>query len=230
MKLLLKILKVIGIALLSLILIITIAGYFLSEKLPEGQQGNEADKLAKKILEELNYEAYKNTKVISWTFAGIHSYEWHKAENFVIVKSDDYQVKLDLKDYSNSEVISSKKSDDDKLIKSSIKNFNNDSFWLIAPYKLMEDNVERRIVEENGNKGLLVTYTSGGSTPGDSYLWTVDENNRPKSFKMWVSIIPVGGIEAKWKDWVETQSGMIVSTQKSVFGIPIDITNLETKP
>ena len=230
MKLLLKILKVIGIALLSLILIITITSYFLSEELPEGQQGAEADKLAQKILEELNYEAFENTKVISWTFAGIHSYEWYKAENFVIVKSDDYKVKLDLNDYSNSEVISSKKSNDDKLLKSSIKNFNNDSFWLIAPYKLMEDNVERRIVEENGDKGLLVTYTSGGSTPGDSYLWKVDENNKPESFKMWVSIIPVGGLEAKWKDWVETQSGMIVSTKKSVFGIPIDITNLETKP
>lgn len=229
MKRLLKVLKIIGIALLSLILILTIAGFIISEKLPEGKQGAEADEFAKNILKELNYEAFQNTKMISWTFAGIHSYEWHKSENYVIVKSDKYKVKLNLDDYSNSEVIESKNSDHEELIKTSIKNFNNDSFWLIAPYKLMEDNVERRIVEEeDGNKSLLVTYTSGGSTPGDSYLWKVDENFRPTSFKMWVSIIPIGGLKAKWKDWVETQSGMILSTQKTVLGIPIDITNLET--
>jgi hypothetical protein len=91
----------------------------------------------------------------------------------------------------------------------------------------MEDNVERRLVDDGNEKHLLVTYTSGGSTPGDSYLWKLDENKRPTAFKMWVSIIPVGGLEAKWKDWVETQSGMVLSTKKTVFGIPIKITNLE---
>lgn len=228
MKQFLKILKVISIVILSIILIVAITGFFMSEDLPEGKQGPKADQLAKQILSELNYEAYQKTEVISWTFADIHSYEWHKNKNYVIVSSDDYKVKLDLNDYDKSEVLSSKDSDFENLIETSIKNFNNDSFWLIAPYKLMDENVERRIVENGSDKSLLVTYTSGGTTPGDSYLWKVDKNYRPISYKMWVSIIPIGGVEAKWKDWVETQSGMILSTEKTVFGIPIEITNLET--
>lgn len=227
MKGFIKVLKVIGIVILSIVIIAGIAGFILSEDLPTGQQGIKADELAEKILEELNYEAFQKTKKISWTFAGIHSYEWYKSEHYVMVMTDEYQVKLDLNDYSRSEVISSKNSEHEELIQTSIKNFNNDSFWLIAPYKLMEENVERRLVIDGKDESLLVTYTSGGSTPGDSYLWKLDPNKRPTSFKMWVSIIPVGGLEAQWKGWEKTQSGMIVSTKKTVFGIPIEITNLK---
>ncbi|MBZ9626530.1 hypothetical protein LB450_00310 [Psychroflexus sp. CAK1W] len=228
MKRFLKIIKVTGIVVLSLILILIITGFFISEDLPNGKKGPEADQLAQQILNELNYEAFEKTKIISWTFAGVHSYEWHKHKNYVIVSSDDYKVKLDLNDYDQSEVISSKDLDYENLIETSIRNFNNDSYWLIAPYKIMEDSVERRLVKKDGKKSLLITFISGGTTPGDSYLWEVDENHRPTSFQMWVSIIPIGGIQAKWKDWVETQSGMILSTKKSVFGIPIEITNLKT--
>lgn len=222
-----KLFKIIGISILSLIVIVTILGFIISEDLPKGKQGREADELAQTILEELNYEAFKETKIISWTFAGIHSYEWHKHEDYVIVSSDDYKVKLDLTDYDKSEIISSIDTDSETLIDICIKNFNNDSFWLVAPYKIMEENVERRMVNDNGDKALLVTYTSGGTTPGDSYLWKVDENNKPTSFKMWVSIIPIGGLEAKWKDWEETQSKAIFSTKKTVFGVAIEILDLK---
>jgi len=230
MKKVVKVLKFIGVGLLALILILTVVGFVISEKLPEGQSTKEADILAKDMLDELNYEAYKNTSYIGWTFAGIHSYEWHKAEAYVIVKSNDYEVRLDLNDYSKSEVLSSQQEDHQNLIDSCIKNFNNDSFWLIAPYKIMEDNVERRLVDDNGEKKLLVTYTSGGTTPGDSYLWSFDEKNKPTSFKMWVSIIPIGGLEAQWTNWETTSSGAVISKTKTVYGIPIEITNLEVRP
>jgi hypothetical protein len=232
MKWIWKTLKVIGITILCVLVLLTTIGVIISEDLPEGKEDVKADELARQILKELNYDAYKNTKVISWTFAGMHSYEWHKDENYVLVKSGDEVVRLNLKDYDSSQIISPKVKDNkirQQHIQRAIKNFNNDSFWLIAPYKLMDDEVERRVVTmEEGEEALLITYTTGGSTPGDSYLWIVDENYRPKAFKMWVSIIPVGGVTAKWKDWVKTQSDMILSTEKSIFGLPISITNLET--
>lgn len=229
MKKLLKVLKAIGIGLLAILIILVGVGFFMSEDLPEGKQGPEADEFARKIMQELNYEAFQDTRLIKWNFAGVHSYEWYKNDHYVIITSEDYEVKLDLKDYSKSEVINSNTSDHESLIQTCIKNFNNDSYWLIAPYKIMDKNVERKIVNEDGEKALLVTFTEGGTTPGDSYLWKVDEEYRPVSFDMWVSVIPVGGLEAKWKDWVETQSGMIVSTTKTFYGIPIEITNLETR-
>ena len=79
---------------------------------------------------------------------------------------------------------------------------------MVAPYKLFDPGVERRLVTlENGDDALLVTYTTGGSTPGDSYLWILDDNGKPKSFKMWTSILPLKGVEASWNDWITTKSG-----------------------
>ncbi|MEO1030455.1 MAG: hypothetical protein AAFX55_03570 [Bacteroidota bacterium] len=62
--------------------------------------------------------------------------------------------------------------------------FNNDSFWLVAPYKVFDPGTERRLVTtEDGKDALLVTYTSGGTTPGDSYLWHFDNSGKPKVIK-----------------------------------------------
>jgi hypothetical protein len=44
--------------------------------------------------------------------------------------------------------------------------FNNDSFWLIAPFKLRDAGTTRSIVMQD-NQALMITYASG-STPGDS--------------------------------------------------------------
>jgi hypothetical protein len=231
MKWIWKILKGLGIVILCIAVLLTAIGVIISEDLPPGTEGVKADEFAKNILKELNYDAYMNTKVISWTFAGMHSYEWHKDKNYVLVKSGNNVVRLNLRDYDTSQIIFPEAIDDDmrqQLIQKAIKNFNNDSFWLIAPYKLMDDEVERRIVTREGEESLLVTYTSGGSTPGDSYLWIVDKEYRPKAFKMWVSVIPIGGVTSQWKDWKETQSNMILSKEKTIFGLPISITNLKT--
>ena len=54
----------------------------------------------------------------------------------------------------------------DEFIRSAEAKFNNDTFWLVAPYKVFDVGVERRLVRVNDNENaLLVTYTSGGSTP-----------------------------------------------------------------
>lgn len=223
-----KILKVSGAVLLGMILIVIISGVIISKPLPEGVQGQEADELAQQLLSKVNSEAFEKTALIEWTFAGIHSYKWYKSKHYVIVSTDSYKVKLDLKEYSNSIVLSSANADHKKLIEKSITNFNNDSFWLVAPYKLMDEGTERRLVTKNGKQSLLVTYTKGGSTPGDSYLWNIDKNNKPTSFEMWVSILPIGGLEAIWKEWTTTETEMLVSTKKTIFGIPIAITDLKT--
>jgi hypothetical protein len=51
---------------------------------------------------------------------------------------------------------------------------------------------------QDNQEALMITYASGGSTPGDSYVWFVDQNYMPKAWRMWVSIIPV--VETTWEE------------------------------
>lgn len=199
-----------------------------NEDLPIGIQGEKADALAQKMLNALNYEAYKNTNYIEWTFKKRHHFEWKKNEDICDVFWKEYRVSLNLKDYASSKVyvhsFKMKGEMAEELIDEAIKIFNNDSFWLVAPYKVFDDGVERRLVTLNNNEeALLVTYTSGGSTPGDSYLWQFDEAGKPKSFKMWTSILPIDGLEATWRDWTTTESGAQLPTFHKLLVIGLEM-------
>jgi hypothetical protein len=61
------------------------------------------------------------------------------------------------------------------------------------------------IVMQDNQEALMITYASGGSTPG--ILCVV---RRPKlhTWRMWVSIIPVGGLETTWEDWKTFQNNL----------------------
>lgn len=198
------------------------------EELPIGVKSEQADQLATRLLTALDHEAYQNTNYIEWTFNKRHHYKWNKAENTCHVYWKTYRVALNLNDPSKSEVFEKElriSGDEvEKLIKKAVANFNNDSFWLVAPYKVFDPGTERQLVTlEDGSEALLVTYTSGGTTPGDSYLWHLDASGKPTSFQMWVSILPIKGLEASWNDWTTTESGaQLPSFHKFLFfGFPI---------
>ncbi|WP_445732727.1 hypothetical protein [Mariniflexile sp.] len=202
-----------------------------NEDLPHGIQGKEADALAYKMLEALDYDAYKSTNTIEWTFKRRHHYKWEKAENTCDVYWKEYKVSLNLNDASQHKAyVHSFKVDGglaNKLIEKAVKYFNNDSFWLVAPYKVFDKGTERRLVNYNNKKSLLVTYTSGGSTPGDSYLWLLDDTGKPTAFKMWVSILPIDGLEASWNDWTTTESGAQLPTFHKLFVLGLEINHIK---
>ncbi|MFD0988560.1 hypothetical protein ACFQ1R_00500 [Mariniflexile jejuense] len=198
------------------------------ETLPTGIIGNEADALAYKMLDALNYDAFKKTDYIEWTFKRRHHYKWKKDKNICDVYWKEYKVSLNLNDASqNKAYVHSFKVDNDmaeELIAKATNYFNNDSFWLVAPYKVFDKGTERRLVTlKNNEQALLVTYTTGGSTPGDSYLWHLDKTGKPTSFQMWVDILPINGLKATWNDWVTTESGAQLPNfhKMSVFGLEI---------
>ena len=226
-----KFLKVIGILFLGLIALATIFFFISDEALPEGQAGEEADALTKEMMASLNYEAWQATDQVSWTFRGPHHYEWNKAEDLVTVRWDDHEVILNTatqsgivsngQNYAYAEV--------NELVQKAIDFFNNDSFWLAAPYKAFDPGTERSLVElPDGRKGLMVTYTSGGSTPGDSYVWILDDNYRPVAIKMWVQILPIGGLEFTWENYKTLSSGAMIAQDHKLFrGMNVSLTDIK---
>lgn len=205
-----------------------------NEDLPNGNIGLEADKLAVKMLNSLDYEAYKNTSYLEWTFKNQHHYKWYKSADSCLVSWSNFSVMIQFKTPKTSKVLVAQKEyngiEKQKYIDKAVALFNNDSFWLVAPYKIFDSGTERRLVKnENGNDALLVTYTSGGTTPGDSYLWHLDKSGKPKSFQMWVDILPIDGFEATWNNWTTTESGAILPTLHKLLFLDIELTNIKTK-
>ncbi|MDB4496349.1 hypothetical protein OAV61_04205 [Flavobacteriaceae bacterium] len=214
-----KILKIIGLLITVTILATVLYCFAKNESLPSGTPGKEAEELAEKMMSAINKRAFDHTEILEWSFKGKHHYVWKKQQGLVDVSWDSISVTVNLNDYSKSIGTSS------ELIETAINFFNNDSFWLIAPYKVFDDGVERSIVKVNNKDALLIKYTSGGTTPGDSYLWILDENYVPVSFKMWTQIIPIGGVSATWNDFITSGSGIKLPTSHtlSLFGIKIDM-------
>ncbi|WP_147405051.1 MULTISPECIES: hypothetical protein [Aquimarina] len=225
-----KLFKILVLGILTLIIIVVASLYFsLNEKMPEGETGSKADQFALKIQEALHYQAYQDTDYLQWTFRNKHHYLWNKQQQTVQVKWDDHTVHLNLnkpqKSYLENKNVNEKERK--KILSTALAYFNNDSFWVVAPFKLFDTGVTRKLVKlDDNSQGLLINYSSGGTTPGDSYLWKVDQNYIPTSYQMWVSILPIGGIEATWSDWKKTESGTYLSQQHKLLGFGIPISNL----
>lgn len=225
-----KIIKIIGI--LVLVLILGVAGlYFVkNESLPVGKKGSEAEQLAQKMLKAINNEAYKNVEYLEWTFRDTNHYKWYKQNNIVEVSWEENKVILHTKNPEKNEAfVNNEKVENAELITKATDYFNNDSFWLIAPHKIMDKGVTRSLVNYEGKEALMVTYASGGSTPGDSYLWILDETGMPTAYKMWVKILPIGGVGATWNKWKNTKAGIKLPTEHtlSLFDMKIPMGNVK---
>ena len=217
-----KLFKFLGFTILSVV-IIFVAFYFIkNEKLPEGHSSLDADKMAMEMLESINKTAWDTTYSVSWTFKGGHHYNWNIKKRFVTIKWDENEVGYQT-DQNTVSITNKEKYTQEELHKieaNAIAFFNNDSFWLCAPYKVFDPGTERSIVTlKDGREGLMVTYTSGGSTPGDSYVCILDENNRPTSVKMWVSILPIGGMEFTWENYKVLSSGAMLAKDHHLYGM-----------
>jgi len=221
----------IGLSALVLIGLAVIYFYYNEDK-PTGKRGPEAEQLTQKMFDAINYEAWQEVDYIAWNFADRQQYVWDKNRHLVQVKWGDTEVLLDPNEISGVAIVDGVTLSDDEsydTIKKAWDFFNNDSFWLNAPALAKQPGTTRSVVTaENGDKELLITYTSGGSTPGDSYLWKLDENGRPVSYKMWVQIIPVGGMEFTWEDWMDMGNGAMIATKHVNPAFTLNLTGIKT--
>lgn len=226
--------------LIAALMVVAIAGglyyyYQNDEPLPEGTEGPKAEQLADKMLTALNYAAWEETGAIKWSFRDAHHFIWDRtAPNGGAVELvwDNNRVQFYANDYLGGRTWANENPLEGSKRKEKLEtawgHFCNDSFWLIAPFKVRDPGTTRKWVDlGNGEEGLLVTYGSGGVTPGDSYLWLLNEDGTPKAWKMWVNIIPVGGMQATWENYITAQSGIRLATEHKLEAFTLKLTDIQ---
>jgi hypothetical protein len=210
------------------IFLVCVAGFLLlNESLPSGTTGSEAEALAEKMLAAIGHEHWERTGAVSWTFRGVHHHLWDKQRHFARVRWDNYEVLVDLNrqtGIARREGAVLPPDEAAALVETAWKYWINDSFWLNPVSKIFDPGTTRQRISSNDQYDrLLVTYHSGGVTPGDSYLWIVDKNGLPAAWKMWVSIIPIGGVKISWENWITLSTGVKIATfhKHALFEIPL---------
>ena len=204
--------------------------FSLQEPLPQidASTSREADLWAKKIESSIDKEAWDRTDIVKWTFAN-HNHIWDKRRKLHLLQSNNNTTIQSL--HSRKGIIQkdskgwihAMQKEKDRSYEAWI----NDSFWLNPLTKLFDEGTQRYIVESNNTKGLMVSYMKGGITPGDSYVWFTDEKNKPIRWKMWVSIIPIGGVENTWENWKKLPTGAWISTKHDFGPVSLTISNVK---
>jgi len=223
---------ILGILLALILLIVIYVRLAVHESRPEIQEDQDASVLVNKMKYAINQKAWDTLPYISWSFRDAHHYVWDREANKAIVQWDDYTVHLDPDQVSGKALENGSlvEGDQDKLVKKAWSYWCNDMYWLAAPFKINDPGTSLAVAKDaEGKEGLLVTYNSGGVTPGDAYLWYLTQDGLPTGYKMWVSIIPVGGIYTSWEDWKSLPGGAKIAQahQGNVDFLKIPITNIK---
>ena len=216
--------KILGGLLLFFVLAGVIFYLMYNEEIPPTVQNADAEVLTEKMMTAVNKAAWDSTRWVKWDFAGRNQYVWNKERNLVKVIMGSDVVLLDPsnvtgKAFQDDNLVAGDEAQ--VLVTAAWNNFNNDSFWLNAIAKAKDPGTLRSVVDlGNGQQGLKVEYSSGGSTPGDVYVWALDENYLPNSYRMWAEIIPIGGAWATWENYESISTGALISRKHKILSGP----------
>lgn len=183
--------------------------------LPKGVPGPEAEKLAQKMLAAADYEKWQATAAVSFTFRDSDKIFWDRKRKLIEVAFKDKLVQFSEITGKSVCFEEERRITDDcaALTQAAIKRFYNHTFWLNPAFHIMSPGAERALVE--GGQ-LLVTFKSGGATPGDSYLFTLDAEGKIAEMRMWVSILPVKGVRAVFSNYITSATGVRIALHHEI--------------
>jgi len=197
-------------------------GYALNEPRPDGKPGPAADALARSMEVAVHKEAWDRTGAVRWSFFDRHHYVWDRQRDLVELRWGESRALFRTADQTGrawSHGVEQTGADADEALRAAYAYWINDSFWLNPVVKFFDPGVERALVRlGDGRDALLVSYSSGGVTPGDAYLWIPGPDGLPEAWRMWVQIIPIGGIETSWEGWTELSTRAKVATKHRGWG------------
>jgi len=189
-----------------------------SRSLPHGKEGAQAEELTDKMLAAVNLPAWESLRYVKWTYRGKHAYVWDRWYNLAEIRFDDHRILLNLNTlegrawHFEEQLTGEQKR---ALLQRAWEYWCNDSFWFNPIVKLRDEGTVRKTVDlGDEGMGLLVTFMEGGVTPGDSYLWILDEEGLPTAWRIWVSSLPVKGLRLSWEKWIEIEGAKIAQSHR----------------
>lgn len=204
---------------------------------PQALQDPRAEASVDRMWTALDHAAWENTGAIRWRMAaGRPVFLWDRERDWIHARYENKSPAVDVYlalgtrlGIALSQATELPETEQSEWLERAYADWANDSFWLIAPFKARDPGTERGWVRaEDGADRVLVSYSSGGVTPGDAYLWRLDEDGTPTSWQMWVQILPIGGIEVHWKDWQRLATGVRVArVREGPMGIQMKMEPLE---
>jgi hypothetical protein len=222
-----RVLVVLG-AVLALAIAACLIGYVvLDSPRPVGTPGPRADALAARIEASVAVDAWERTGAVRWDFDGRQEHLWDRRRNVSRVRWGDIEVQQSLDARRGRAWEAGREVEGARLaalLDDAWTHHCNDSFWLNPLAKLRDPGVTRSLVRgSDGTESLLVSYASGGVTPGDAYLWRVGDDGRPIEWQMWVSVLPIGGVTASWEGWTSLSTGTVISTRHELGPMTLEL-------
>lgn len=203
--------------------------------LPVGQPGEAAEKLAQKMIKAADYEKWQSTAAVTFVFRGDDRVFWDKKRKLIEVQFKKKTVQFSELTGKSLCFEGERRLLDEcsELTQAAVKRFYNHTFWLNPVFHIQSPGAERALVVNPDVSGaerekLLVSFKSGGSTPGDSYLFTADEEGKIADMRMWVSILTIKGMRAVFSDYRMTETGVRVANQHKLSGlVSVDLSEVK---
>jgi hypothetical protein len=186
--------------------------------------GPEAETLARQMVRSVDDEAWARTGAVRWRLPGRH-HLWDRQRGLARVEWRHNRVLLDTgskkgRAWTNDVEVTDGAAKQ-KLLDKAYALFINDSFWLNPVVKAFDDGTSRARGTVDGKPAVAVAYSSGGLTPGDKYLWILGDDGRPIAWRVWVHILPVGGLQFSWEGWTKLATGAWIATSHKALGIDL---------
>lgn len=202
--------------------------------LPESESGAPAAALAERLLAATNYAAWTDrTAAVEFRWAGNgkeRAYIWDKRRRLVQVEWTEFRVHYNLNNFNSLVWKNGVRVDDPEerrvALEAANTAFVNDAFWLNPLFHIKAESVRYGRVMEDGVESLLVTFASGGVTPGDSYLFIPGPDGLPQEIRMWVQNLPIKGAAAQFGGYQTSATGVKHPTDNSILGVSIQVSDV----
>jgi hypothetical protein len=192
---------------------------------PSLTPGPDAEARAQRMVRAVDGDAWARTGAVRWRMPG-RAHLWDRQRGLARVEWSDTRVLLDVhsrrgKAWQGGHELSDGAALQQKLDKAYAL-WINDSFWLNPVPKAFDDGTSRATATVDGKPALMVSYAAGGLTPGDRYLWILDDDGRPTRWRVYVKILKlIPGLEFSWEGWTRISTGAWIATVHRALGIDV---------